>query len=58
MAWRRVAELPRKGDVLIVAQMLIAEEDYFPLHQRRPDIRNLLRGQWFPEIDPADGRAR
>ena len=57
VADRRLAELPRHRDVLSMIEMLVAEEDDFPLEEGVAHFLHLLRRQRFGQIDAADFRA-
>jgi hypothetical protein len=44
--WCRFAELPSEIDVLLLCQMLLAEEHDLPLQQCRADLADRLGAQW------------
>jgi len=57
VADRRLPELARHGDVLGVIQVLIAEENHFPLQERVPHFRQLRLRQRPREVHAPNLRA-
>ncbi len=53
----QIAEVPREGDMLLFAQVLVAKEDHPVLKQRRTDFGHPFANIGGGEIDPTDFRA-
>lgn len=54
MPGSQLAKLARKGQMLLMAQMLIAKENHLPAQQGRADGVNFRCAQWLLQLDAAN----